>query len=195
MMRKRLRILIWTSVVMVFVTIAGAPSALAESRHYESKVTTLPSSLLSIPVSDKLLRPLHHPEGRCASDVPTADFYYEDTGTYTDNFPGFIDVSSHASYCHPLRLLISFGAINGYSDNTFRPYNPVTRSQFSKMIVKAFGYSLISPSNATYADVPVGSPFFTFVETASAVNLVTGTRGDPSFYNICIPRPWRVWCI
>ena len=34
------------------------------------------------------------------------------------------------------------------------------------MIVLAFGFPLINPATATFSDVPVGSPFFTFVETA-----------------------------
>lgn len=138
----------------------------------------------------KLLSPSFNPEGRCAGDLPGLQVFFEDTEQYSDpkdTFPGFTDVETHDTYCRAIRNLVSRGAVGGYSDGTFRPYNVVTRGQFSKMIVKQFDYTLISPMYATYADVPVGSTFYTFVETASVNNLVTGNWGVPGFWNPCIP--------
>ena len=69
---------------------------------------------------------------------------------------------------------------SGYNDGTFRPYNDTTRAQFSKMLVLARGWSLVTPGVSTFNDVPAGSPFFAVVETAYAHGLLSG-YADGSF--------------
>lgn len=187
-MKQSIKTLAKISLVLVLIN-SGAPTTWAQTNHSKNNSSFL-APIQSTTASGQLLSPLFHPEGRCAGDLPGVQVFYEDTETYSDAtevFPGFTDVGKHASYCYSIRYLVSKGAIGGYADGTFRPYNVVTRGQFSKMIVLTFEYPLITPTVATYADVLVGSTFFSFVETASAHNLVTGQLGVSGFWNPCIP--------
>jgi subtilisin family serine protease len=65
----------------------------------------------------------------------------------------------------------------------FRPFLPVTRAQLAKIVVVARGWTLLSPEEATFTDVPLGSPLAPYVETIAARNIVTGypcgTAGEP----------------
>lgn len=40
----------------------------------------------------------------------------------------------------PLQALIDKGVIDGYPDGTFKPEQPITRAEFSKLVAKAFDY-------------------------------------------------------
>lgn len=73
-----------------------------------------------------------------------------------------------------IESLAASGVIGGYPDGSFRPGNTATRGQLSKIVVLAFNMPLQSPSVAHFADVPVGSTFFTYVETAVANGLISG---------------------
>src|SRR5205807_2219104 len=71
------------------------------------------------------------------------------------------------AYCH--------GIVSGYSDNTFRPENDVTRAQIAKMVVLAAQFPLVLPPGAPhFSDVPPGNPFYTYVEIAYAHNVISG---------------------
>ena len=56
----------------------------------------------------------------------------------------------------------------------FRPNANVTRGQLSKIVVGAAGWTLLNPPAATFADVPPGSAFYDFVETAACHGIVSG---------------------
>jgi hypothetical protein len=56
----------------------------------------------------------------------------------------------------------------------FRWNNPVTRSQLTKILVEANQYAKSPPNDPTFEDVPPGSPFYTYVETAYAEGLLGG---------------------
>ncbi len=66
------------------------------------------------------------------------------------------------------------GAISGYADSTFRPYNTATRSQFVKITVLAFHIPLYAGSEQHFTDVPTDHPFYVYVETARRDNIVSG---------------------
>jgi N-acetylmuramoyl-L-alanine amidase len=70
--------------------------------------------------------------------------------------------------------------VAGYSDNTFRPANNITRAQFTKLVTLGLGWTPVTPSTPTFADVPAGHPFYSFVEEAAAHGAVSGyTCGGP----------------
>ncbi len=85
-----------------------------------------------------------------------------------------------------IESLASGGAIGGYSDGSFKPGNNATRAQLSKIVVLAFGFPLLNPTNSSFHDVPAGSTFYQYVETAVARSLVNGYTcggaGEP-----CVP--------
>jgi hypothetical protein len=69
-------------------------------------------------------------------------------------------------YCH--------GAISGYSDGTFRPYNNTTRGQLSKIVVLAEGWAIDTTGGPHFSDVPTSNPFYTFIETAFNHAIISG---------------------
>jgi hypothetical protein len=77
-------------------------------------------------------------------------------------------------FYEPVRYLYCAGAISGYSDNTFRPYNNTTRGQLTKIVVLGFGFAVYTPPSPTFSDVLQDNPFYAFVETAAQLGLVAG---------------------
>ena len=92
------------------------------------------------------------------SDVHTTDYFYNDV---------------HCVYC--------LGAVSGYADGTFRPYNNTTRGQMTKIIVIALQIPIVTPTGTpTFNDVPANSPFYPWIETSVANQIVSGYNcGDP----------------
>ena len=125
----------------------------------------------------------------------------------------FVDVPTNnpfASWINDLatqNLSSGTGIINGYqqADTTllFKPGNTTNRGQVCKIVVLAAGWTLVSPPNPTFSDVPANSPYYTFVETAVAHNVVSGyadgtfrpfnnvTRGQTAKM-IVLSRGWTV---
>lgn len=92
----------------------------------------------------------------------------------------FSDVHPHEFFYEPVRYLYCTGAVSGYADGTFRPYNNTTRSQVVKIVVLAHNWTILDPPTATFADVERGSTFYTFVETAVQRGVITGYQcGNP----------------
>ena len=78
-----------------------------------------------------------------------------------------------------MRYLYCAGVISGYSDGTFRPYNNVTRAQLCKIVVLAEGWQDNCPTPGHFTDVPPGSTFFCYVETAFAHGVISGYTSSP----------------
>jgi hypothetical protein len=86
------------------------------------------------------------------SDVHTTDYFYED-----------------------VRCVYCLGAVSGYADGTFRPFNNTTRGQMAKIVVLALQIPIVTPTGTpTFNDVLEGSAFYEYVETAAANNIVSG---------------------
>jgi hypothetical protein len=120
------------------------------------------------------------------------------TGTFEDVPPG----STFYSY---IETGVSHGLIQGYpcggpfepciapgNRPYFRPNNPVTRGQISKVVALARSYPLPTPVTGTFEDVPPGSTFFSYIEAVYAQGIVVGYPcggvGEP-----CLPpgnRPY-----
>jgi hypothetical protein len=64
--------------------------------------------------------------------------------------------------------------VSGFSDGTFRPNADVTRGQFTKMLVLSFELTWQVPDRATFSDVPLGSTYSAFVETAVKQGIASG---------------------
>jgi len=96
------------------------------------------------------------------------------TATATPCLASFSDVHSGDYFATPVQYLACHGILSGYSDGTFRPYNATTRAQLAKIVVGAAGWPLVTPPTAHFSDVPPGSLFYAFVETAFAHGIVSG---------------------
>ena len=92
------------------------------------------------------------------SDVPRADPFF-----------AYIETAAH------------YGIVSGYQDGSFHPAADVARGQLAKMVVAAAGrvegWPLLDPPAATFSDVPRGSAFYPFVETAVCHGVISGYAG------------------
>jgi len=70
--------------------------------------------------------------------------------------------------------LACHGAISGYSDGSFRPYNNTTRGQLSKIVVLAVGWSIDTSGGPHFSDVPTTNPFYQYIETAYHHDVISG---------------------
>ncbi len=66
------------------------------------------------------------------------------------------------------------GVVSGTGNHLFSPSANATRIQFAKMISLARGWPIISPTTATFSDVPPSNPLYAFVETAYANGAISG---------------------
>lgn len=108
------------------------------------------------------------------------------TGTFEDVVPG-------STFYPYVETLAARGLVNGYAcggpgepcippgnQPYFRPNNPISRAQISKIVVLAAGWPLLNPADSTFEDVVTGSTFYPYVETAFSRGIITGYAcGNP----------------
>jgi hypothetical protein len=118
----------------------------------------------------------------------------------------FEDVPVTNTFYPFVRCLACKGIIEGYpcggdfepcnanEDPYFRPNNPVTRGQISKMISLSAGFNEPVPSTQqSFEDVPYGSPFWEYVERLYTRGVVGGYECGADPGEPCIPpenRPY-----
>ncbi len=69
---------------------------------------------------------------------------------------------------------------DGYQRPVFRSSAGVSRGQLLKMVTLSAGWSPVTPATPTFADMPVGSTFYTAIETGYAHGIISGyTCGGP----------------
>jgi hypothetical protein len=119
-------------------------------------------------------------------DVPPTDTFYPwinrlSNGGIMEGYPcGGHGPQANAEPCQPPENL-----------PYFRPYDSATRGQITKVVVstavQVLGWTLLNPDSNTFEDVQVGSPFFQFVETAYAHQLVAGYPCGTRPAGRCVP--------
>jgi hypothetical protein len=92
----------------------------------------------------------------------------------------FSDVHPSDFFYEAVRYLYCRGVVAGYADNTYRPYTNTTRGQLAKIVVLAEGW-LQTCTTQHFSDVPPGSPFYCYVETAYAHSIISG-YADGTFH-------------
>lgn len=103
--------------------------------------------------------------------TPTPTSTPSPTPTPTLSF--FPDLSNHWARDFVENLALR-GLINGYPDGLFHPDNPITRAEFTKILVLALNLELINPPQPQFSDVPQDFWGFTYIETAQAKGIVKG---------------------
>jgi len=107
--------------------------------------------------------------------------------------PHFSDVSTDNPFYSYIETLYNAGVITGYDDGTFRPNSFVTRGQITKIIVLTAAHvdpadwQLVNPANSTFEDVPFGSTFYTYVETAVSHGVISGYPCGAPPAGVCVP--------
>lgn len=107
---------------------------------------------------------------------------------------GFADVDAHYYMCKALQYMstnpsppLPGPAVTGYNDQAhcglsvpcFRPRDNVTRGQFCKILVLAFGWSFSTSGGPHFTDVPPGSDFYPYIETAFSKGIIAGYNTAP----------------
>ncbi|HMA35049.1 MAG TPA: S-layer homology domain-containing protein [Chloroflexia bacterium] len=72
------------------------------------------------------------------------------------------------------------GVVDGYVDNTFRPYDNALRSTLARWVVKARGWAIDTTGGPHFSDVPPSSPDYPYIETAYNHGVISG-YGDGTF--------------
>ena len=92
--------------------------------------------------------------------------------------PTFRDVPASNPFYVYIETAYAHRIISGYSCGTdcleFRPNNNVTRAQLTKIVVLAQNWEVIPRSTPDFRDVPLGDPFFGYIETAYAHTIISG---------------------
>jgi len=88
--------------------------------------------------------------------------------------PTFSDVAPTDYFYTAVNWLYCEGAITGYSDGTFRPYNNTTRGQLTKIIVIARHWPIDLTGAPHFTDVDSTNVFYPFIETAYNRRIVSG---------------------
>lgn len=92
--------------------------------------------------------------------------------------PVFADVDANSTTGKAVYKLVNAGILNGYTDGTFRPNNPITRAELCKIVNLVFNYTEADKENFT--DVGTNDWFYSYVAIAKKAGYITG-HGDGTF--------------
>jgi N-acetylmuramoyl-L-alanine amidase len=111
----------------------------------------------------------------------------------TQGGPHFSDVMPGSTFYDYIETGYNLGILGGYPDGTFRPSYEVSRGQITRIVVNAaiatdpVHWALSDPSTSTFEDVPAGSTYFRYVETAAAHGVVSGYPCGTLPAGQCVP--------
>ena len=86
--------------------------------------------------------------------------------------PKFKDVPVNHQYYPYVAALVQAGILSGYSDQTFKPGDTITRGQMAKMI--ALGFNLTADKQSNFDDVPQNHQYASYVDALFSTNVTTG---------------------
>ncbi len=92
----------------------------------------------------------------------------------------FNDVA-YADWFYPsVERLVALSLVNGYEDKTYRPLNPITRAEYTKLIIGIASYLKIpldAGQSVDFTDVYNTDWYYDVVNKAASTGLVTGADG------------------
>jgi hypothetical protein len=103
----------------------------------------------------------------------------------------FTDVDQYNPFYIYIKCLYCRGVISGYNTGCetgnpcFRPFNPITRGQMSKVVANSAGLNQ-TPTGQQYTDVPTTHPFYVWIWRMTDAGHVSGYNtgcqtGNPCF--------------
>ena len=85
------------------------------------------------------------------------------------------DVKADDWFNNAISTLTKMGIINGYEDGTFRPNNPITRAELTKMAVSFFSSAdKFFGKTPSFSDVPADAWYTRFIAAAEELGLING---------------------
>jgi hypothetical protein len=165
-------------ILAVALGLRGAPAAAAPAfvdvqpgDYFYAAVSYLAEHGIVSGYADGTFRPsATATRGQVAKIVVLAEGWPPDTS----GGPHFADVPPGYVFYPAIETAAHHGILSGYADGTFRPGAEVTRGQLSKIVVGARGWALTTGGGPHFSDVPPGSPFYPYVETAAARGIISG---------------------
>ena len=89
----------------------------------------------------------------------------------------FTDLAGYEWAADDINTLVAMGIVNGYSDGTFAPGNGITRAEFTKLFVSAFGTDG-KTAEINFADVKPDDWFYDSVKAAYAAGYIQGVSDE-----------------
>jgi len=104
----------------------------------------------------------------------------------------FTDVDQYNPFYIYIKCLYCRGIVSGYSNNTFRPFNNMTRGQVSKVVSNAAGIN-DAVSGVRYTDVPTTHPFYLWIMRLTNRGYMSGYSDNVNCAGVGVPcfRPER----
>ncbi len=103
----------------------------------------------------------------------------------------FSDIDSSYEYRAAINTLTNLNIIDGYTDNTFKPLDSITRAEFTKMIVCTMGYDGTTMSGTGFTDID-GHWASNYISAAVSLNIISGFEDNtfrpdiPITYEQCL---------
>ncbi|MEK4078522.1 S-layer homology domain-containing protein [Solibacillus sp. FSL K6-1126] len=97
-----------------------------------------------------------------------------DVNTTNPKNPGFKDVTVNNPNYRYIAALAEAGVINGYSDKTFKPKEPITRGQMAKILTLGFKFGISTKLNHGFKDVSNKNANAYFIQTLYDLNVTKG---------------------
>lgn len=94
---------------------------------------------------------------------------------------GFPDVPPDYWAYEAIMDLVRRGILSGYPDGTFKPENPVKRSETAVILTKVFNLELLKPERATYVDVPKTHWSYGYIEVIGKTKLMNDSIENGRF--------------
>lgn len=88
--------------------------------------------------------------------------------------------SNHWAY-EAIMDIVNRGIMSGYPDGTFRPNNPIQRSETAVILVKLFNLQPIKPAKSSFADVLKSHWAFAFIEAINTTKLMNESITNGQF--------------
>jgi uncharacterized membrane protein len=127
-------------------------------------------------LSDGTMVPMggHYVNGSLVYRAPHTSHYVIDEARKSFN-----DVTDKNWAKDYIELLAGKGIINGKADSVFDPYAPITRAEFTVMLMKAMAYNGVTGS-LNFTDVKAGD-WFAYSTAAAYQNGIVGGKGNNTF--------------
>ena len=88
----------------------------------------------------------------------------------------FTDVATDDTFFGPITWAAAEGVTTGYTDETFRPYRPVSRGEFASFLYRAVDPEHTAPASSEFGDVSTTSAHYQAITWLTAEGITTGYR-------------------
>ncbi|KMY51866.1 S-layer homology domain-containing protein [Peribacillus loiseleuriae] len=102
--------------------------------------------------------------------------------------PGFKDVKSGSTYYNAVAALAQMNVINGYSDGTFKPEQPITRAQMAKIIAISYKLQAEDLVDNPFKDVQVKDWYASYIPALIKNKITVGTTSTSFSPNETVKR-------